>query len=53
MTLKFAFLKEIEKLELNGEVKTVTFNIKPFEIVTIKIKGLHYGESENNTGNNN
>lgn len=36
---------EIEKLDLNDGV--LSFNIKPFEIVTIKIKGLVYGEIEN------
>ncbi len=43
--------KEIETLNLNGNV--VTFPIKPFEIVTIKIKGLHYGENTINEGNGN
>ncbi len=43
--------KEIETLNLNGNI--VTFNIKPFEIVTIKIKGLCYGENTINDGNGN
>ncbi len=34
---------EIETLDLNAE--TVAFNIKPFEIITLKIKGLSYGEN--------
>ncbi len=33
---------EIEKLRLDGN--TVAFNSKPFEITTIKIKGLGYGK---------
>ena len=33
---------EIEKLSLDGNV--VAFNSKPFEIITIKIKGLGYGK---------
>ena len=43
--------KEIETLNVNGNV--VTFTIKPFEIVTIKIKGLFYGENTINEGNGN